>query len=92
MVLTIPPNTLADPPKTADVVIVGAGPAGATPARLLGGLFSVVLLDARFFPPLCCRITRAGLPSRKGKNSPAGKNAAAACWLRMVKRNGLLTG
>lgn len=32
-----------------DVIIIGAGPAGATLARLLGGARSVLLLDARTF-------------------------------------------
>ncbi|MBI4676864.1 MAG: oxidoreductase [Elusimicrobia bacterium] len=50
-----------------DIAIIGAGPAGATAARLLGGRYSVLLLDKRTFGASgrvkCC----AGLVAQDGQ-------------------------
>lgn len=67
-----------------DIVIVGAGPAGATLARLLEGRFRVLLIDRRTFaadrprPPRCCG-GLLGAPARRILAAQRLAVPAAAC-------------
>jgi flavin-dependent dehydrogenase len=58
--------------KMHDIAIIGAGPAGATLARLIGKQYKVLLVD------------NALLSTNPTALNPT--NAAAGCWLRTLKR------